>query len=401
MRHGTGKRGAGRRFAGAAGMLGVGLAGCVSGADPVVRDTARPHAQAILADAPSLLPQQPVASTTSTRGQSGGDVHPASGTTVVNAVPVGQVAVRLRATVNGIPILEDEVREAMAQYVGELIQAPEAARPQLQQQIYDRELQRLIERELVLEEMLTRLKTAGKESLMKDLQKEAEKEADKRLREIKTAIKAETDDQFKALLATQGLSVTGMRRQFERNFMMMEYVRNIVFPIVNRISLLQVKQYYEDHPDEFKTEDKVQWQDLFIDASRFASPQAARQFAEQVAAAARAGQDFAGLVKQYDHGDSHLRNGTGLGQKRGEIVPPQVEPTVWALKAGEVGPVIDLGFGFHVVRVAERAYAGRKPFDVACQTEIRKKLQAVIADREYKRIVDELKKKATVTVYQQ
>jgi len=402
MRHGTGKRNAGRRFAGAAGVLGLGLAGCVSGADPVVRDTARPHAQAILADAPALLPQVPVASTTSTRGQSGGgDVHPASGTTVVNAVPAGQVAVRLKATVNGIPILEDEVREAMAQYVGELLAAPEAARPQLQQQIYDRELQKLIERELVLDEAIGRIKAAGKDQILKDLQKEAEKEADKRLRDIKKAIKAETDDQFKAMLATQGLSVTGMRRQFERNFMMMEYVRNIVFPIVKRISLLQVKEYYEDHPDEFKTEDTVQWQDLFIDAGRFPSPQAARQFAGQVLAAARAGQDFAGLVKQYDCGDARLRNGAGLGQKRGEILPQQVEPTVWALKAGEVGPLIDLGFGFHIVRVAERQYAGRKPFDVACQTEIRKKLEGVIADREYKRMVDELKKKATIAVYQQ
>jgi len=164
--------------------------------------------------------------------------------------------------------------------------------------------------------------------------------------------------------------------------------------------LVQVKDYYEQHPEEFKTEDKVAWQDIFIDASRFATPAAARQYAEQVRTQAAAGADFPALVKQCDQGDSRLRYGAGLGQKAGEIRPAEVEKTVLALKAGEVGPVIDLGFGLHIVRVADRQYAGMKPFDEACQREIRKKLQAVIADREYKRIVDDLKKKATITVYQ-
>src|SRR5207249_2585910 len=116
----------------------------------------------------------------------------------------------------------DEVREAMAQYIGELIQTPEALRPQVQQQIYERELQRLIERELVLEEALDRIKKANKPQILKELQKAASEEADKRLRDIKAAVKAQSDDEFKAMLQGQGLTVSGMRRQYERNFMMME-----------------------------------------------------------------------------------------------------------------------------------------------------------------------------------
>jgi parvulin-like peptidyl-prolyl isomerase len=385
----------GRRRLGTAGILSLAFVGCYSGGGPVVRDAARPHADAILADAPTLLPQVPVTSTTATRGQKS-DVQPVAGTTANS----GQVAVKLRASVNHIPILDDEVREAMAQYVGELLQTPEALRPQKQQQIYERELQRLIERELVLEEALNRMKAVNKLDIMAKLQKEAEKEADKQLREIKTKVQAKSDDEFKVMLQAQGLSESGMRRQFERNFMMIEYVRNIVYPKVDKINLQQVRDYYEQHPDEFKTEDRVTWQDIFIDASRFQTPDAARQYAEQVRGQAAAGVDFAKLVQKCDHGDSRLRNGAGLGQKHNEIVPAQVEPTVWSLKPGEVGPLVDLGFGFHIVRVAERQYGGMKPFDEACQKEIRKKLTGLIADREYKAMVDDLRKKATVTVYQ-
>src|SRR5206468_1973662 len=114
----------------------------------------------------------PAAATSATRGQSG-DAPPAGGATAG-----GQVAARLRASVNGIPILEDELREAMAQYVGELLAAPESQRGALQQQIAERELQRLIERELVLEEAFARLKQINKPQVIEKLQQEASKEAD-------------------------------------------------------------------------------------------------------------------------------------------------------------------------------------------------------------------------------
>ena len=104
--------------------------------------------------------------------------------------------------------------------------------------------------------------------------------------------------------------------------------------------------------------------------------------------------------RQFDNGDSSLRNGEGLGQKRGEIKPPQAEPVLFSLQAGEVGPLVDLGFGFHVVKAVERDVAGPEPFDDKLQVKIRDRLKNVIAEREFKRIVDELKRKATVVVYQ-
>jgi peptidyl-prolyl cis-trans isomerase SurA len=394
----------GKRRLCSAAVLGLAFAGCTSGT-PVVRDAARPQADAILADPTPLLPQVPIASTTATRGQKP-EVQPVN--IIANNSPgvqpatasTGQVAVRLRAMVNQTPILDDEVREAMAQYVGELLQMPEAMRPQKQQQIYERELQRLIERELVLAEAQRRLDEVKKPQIMEDLKKEAAKEADKQLLEIKKRVGAKSDAEFKAMLEAQGLSEGGMRRQFERNFMMIEYVRNIIYPKAKDISLGHVRDYYERHPQEFTTADRVTWQDIFIDVSRFQTPAQARQYAEAVLMQARSGQEFTGLVKQHDQGDSRLRNGKGLGEKHGEIAPNQVEPIVWSLKVGEVGPLVDLGFGFHIVRIAEREYSGLRPLDEKCQKEIRAKLTNLIADREYKQMVDDLKKKATVTIYQ-
>jgi peptidyl-prolyl cis-trans isomerase SurA len=378
------------------GLAAVGLGGCVSSFGSPARDAARPAAEAALANAPDLLPKLPVASTTATRGQRP-EVTPAGGN---SAAAAPQVAAKIRASVNGIPILDEELREAMTPYLGELMRVPEDQREAAVNSLAQRELDRLIERELVLEQAYAVLKAQNNTQAILKLNASATEEADKRIRDIRKQLKLSTDDDLKAAMQAQGLTVAGMRRQIERNFVMMEYMRNLIYPYIQGINLAKIRDYYESHPEEFQSEDKLRWQDIFVDAGKFASPAEARAFAEKLRARAAAGEDFAALAKQYDDGDSKLRGGDGLGTKRGEVTPPQVDAMIWSLKAGQVGPLVDMGFGFHVVRVASRDYAGRKPFDIPTQDAIRKKLTNIIADREYKNVVDEMRKKATVTVYQ-
>jgi parvulin-like peptidyl-prolyl isomerase len=382
-------------------VLTVGLTGCIGGRECKVRETTLPDARGVHAEATSLLPSMPVSSTSATRGQAadgpgGAMIVPASGTL---PPPNGQVAVRIRAHVNGAPILEEELREALVMRTGELMNVPEANRAAVFQELASKEMERLIERELILQEAMQKIRDLKRPQLLEQLKQEAAKEADRRIADIKKSAKIASDEDFRAFLRQSGLSVEGLRRQTERNFMMTEYIRNLIFPTVQRISVQQVREYYEENPQLFTRPDRVKWLDIFLDSSRFASHAEAHRFAETIIARARAGENFLDLVKQFDQGDSSLRNGEGLGNKPGEIKPPQAEPVLLSLKAGEVGPVIDLGFGLHIVKVTERDYAGPEPFDEKCQARVREKLKNQIAEREYKRIVDELRRKATIIIY--
>src|SRR5262249_62114192 len=94
-------------------------------------------------------------------------------------------------------------------------------------------------------------------------------------------------------------------------------------------------------------------------ASRHKSREEARAFAERLAAQARAGEDFAKLLK-HDNGDSSYRNGEGFGQHKGEIKPSEAEPVLFRLRDGEVGPVIEIATGFHVVPVRKGHHAGAR-----------------------------------------
>jgi parvulin-like peptidyl-prolyl isomerase len=332
---------------------------------------------------------------------SGQEVKPTVFDAVSHSFPAMQgaeVTFSIRAHVNGVPIFEDEVKEMCLPALMSLSpNLAEAERTAKQVQIYNEALDQIIDREVVLQDAFARLSRGGQQYLDK-LTTAAAKEFDRTLRTMKTRAGVKSDDEFKALLRSQGQSLDGLRRQFERNFMFREYVRSRIFPQVERYTSHQeIVNYYNDHSSEFQAVDSVKWQDIFLDASRYRSREEARDFAQQLVTRARAGDSFDQLLK-FDNGDSSYRNGEGFGQRRGEIKPVEAEAILFSLKDGDLGPVIEMPAGFHVIRLVKRQYAGLIPLDQKSQEEIRKKLQNVVAERESKRLVAELKQKATIEV---
>jgi hypothetical protein len=205
-----------------------------------------------------------------------------------------------------------------------------------------------------------------------------------------------SEDEFREFLKTQGVSLDMLRRQWERNFMMTEYLRNRIHSYIDQVGPQQILEYYDKHPEEFQRPDAVQWQDLFVLADdKFPTRADAHRLAEQLAQRARGGEDFAKLAEKYDNGDSSFRKGDGIGAKRGEIKPPQAENVLFQLKDGETA-VVELEKGFHVVRLVKRDNAGQTPFDERTQKQIKEKLTNETAQVEMKRIVNKLKRDAVI-----
>lgn len=305
-------------------------------------------------------------------------------------------------------VTDTEVWEAVRQRASDYITATDGPTGQhihkdeaKAKAIYQEELRRLIERELVLVEMEARLKKLGKPAVMEQIKEYAAQGADRRIRMFKERFKAKSDDDLKGILAVQGLTLPVIRRQLERQLMADEYVRTTLKERGKTVGLADIHRYYDARPAEFATADKVKWLDIFVSAAKFPSREAARAHAEQLRAAAAGGADFVALCKTHDHGLAAGQNAEGIGTKRGEIRPAEVEPVVWATAAGGVGPVVETPTGFHVVKVAERQAAGRRAFDTALQDEIRDKLMQELQVAEYKRLVEQLWQRGTVHVVPQ
>ncbi|HMC66779.1 MAG TPA: peptidyl-prolyl cis-trans isomerase [Gemmataceae bacterium] len=330
-----------------------------------------------------------------------GPITPVRATNSDSATPTkGDLSVRVRAQVNGVAILDSEVRDAAFRELVKTLQYDEPERTALQKTVVERVLQQIIDREVLLADMFARLQK-GRPQALEKLKEAAAKEFEKQIRGWKVNVskaigKPASDEDLKDFFRTQGLSLEGMRRQHERDFMATEYLRNVIWPKIEHIGHEQIREYYEAHPDQFQIEDRVEWQDIFIDAGRYPSREAARQAAEDVAARARRGEDFAALAAMFDKESYALNKGAGLGQQRGKIQPSEAESILFQLRDGQVGPIIELGTGFHVIRLVKRDYAGLVPFNEKTQGEIRRKVQMLVMERESKRLVADLKRKATI-----
>ena len=325
------------------------------------------------------------------------DMPPERPAEVAHAAPVAHIC----ATVNGEPIFEEEVRATCYDILMMANQLPEAERRQKMSDILKSSLDQIVDREVVLQDLFGRFKDKDKdkekdksaakplEKLKEGAGKEFERAVLKPMRE-KARNEAEIEDYFHA----HGSSLAMVRRQFERHFMFLEYLKSQV-PNVS-INFADIRAFYEEHKEDFRVEDNVVWQDLFVDAARHPSREAARGHAQVLADRARNGEDFASLVEKYSNGPRTWgKNAEVPNQHRyQEIRPPEVADALFRLHDGEVGPVIEIPGGFHVIRVVRREIAGILPFDDKVQKQIREKLHNDVMQREMKAIVAEMREKA-------
>jgi parvulin-like peptidyl-prolyl isomerase len=314
----------------------------------------------------------------------------------VQAPTDSSVAAKIRATVNGVAILDDEVRSGIYFLLIAIQRLPEPERSIKRKEVIDKQVQHLVEREVILQEATERFKDHPQ--VMEKLKEAANKEFEKKVRSVRESQHIKTDEEFKAQLTAQGLTLADLQRQIEREFMAVEYMRNLIMPALDRISREEIEDFYQKHPEEFQVKDGVTWQDIFVDAAKYRDRASARQFASTLAIRAKAGEDFKGLVKAFDQGDSSYRNGEGYGHLPGQIKPPEAEPVLFKMRPGEVGPIVETWNGFHVIRLIKREYKGIKPFDTETQRAIKRKLESEVWDREYQKIVRRMKSEASVQV---
>jgi parvulin-like peptidyl-prolyl isomerase len=321
------------------------------------------------------------------------DMPPERSTDLADLRPVD----RIRVTVNGEAILDEEIR-AFTHQLGmrELMKLPEPERTQRMEELWFKARENLIDREVVVQDAIQFLTDHKNTKALDKIQQAARKEFTKQvLQPLRKAFKGSEED-VREYWRQMGASQEMARRAWERQFMATEWLNNRVISIVDQINYEDMLEYYQKHTEEFRVQDSVTWQDIFIHAGRHPDKAAARRFAEVLASRIRRGEDFVRLAKQFDNGDSSLReNALGLGQKRGEI-QPAIEAVLFQLKDGEVGTLVEMDNGFHIVRLIKRTYAGQMPFDDKVQKLVRDKLRIEIRNREVKKIITELRRKAII-----
>lgn len=149
-----------------------------------------------------------------------------------------------------------------------------------------------------------------------------------------------------------------------------------------------IAAYYREHPAEFTRPERVRLRQVFTTD---------RASAERAAAELREGRSFARVARSYSRDPAAERGGDQGELARGDL-PPGIAEVVFKLRPGEISPVIDAEYGFHIFQVVERLPAAvLSPEEAA--PEARKAVLRAREDRHLAALVADLRSRYNVEIY--
>ena len=231
--------------------------------------------------------------------------------TAAEILKAGVPRVKVVAIVGASNVITDqEVLETVWQRNDILMRLEGQLREVKMKELYNQALRKTIERELILDEMYNRLKKANKMAIIDDIKEKSAESTDQRIRDLKKEYHLKTEEDFNTWLRVQALTLPVLRRQIERQAMSQEYVNSMLKEKGRRVGLAEIHDYYDKHPDEFKTADKVKWQRIFIGFGNPPNPQAAFVRFDAIRKRVAAGEDSR-VSMQYDQGFAKRQKGLG------------------------------------------------------------------------------------------
>ena len=118
------------------------------------------------------------------------------------------------------------------------------------------------------------------------------------------------------------------------------------------------------HPEKYQAPEAVQVSHILVKTGAERGDAEALARAQEALAKAKAGTDFAALVKEYSEDPSAAQNQGNLGFfQRGQMVKPFEEAAFAMTEPGELSGPVKTQFGYHVLRFEDRREAGLLPFE--------------------------------------
>jgi RNA polymerase sigma factor (sigma-70 family) len=138
-------------------------------------------------------------------------------------------AVRIAATVNGEAILAEEVYAAAYLSLPDAHDLAACDRSQRITAVWRKTLDRVIEREVILQEVFTALKTRNAKVADKLQEVVANEFGRQWVKTAKRSAGLKDDEELRSSLRAQGTSLDAVRREWERDFVAEEYLKNRVY----------------------------------------------------------------------------------------------------------------------------------------------------------------------------
>ncbi len=208
-----------------------------------------------------------------------------------------------------------------------------------------------------------------------------------------------TEANFKAALQAQQITEAKLRDDARTDLL----VSKLLDQEVNQKVLVKpsdIAAFYEKNPDRFQQGETLRASHILVVVPAEANAQtrtALRGRADAALKAAKAGQDFAKLARQYSQ-DSSAQRGGDLGFfPKGQMVPA-FDQAAFALAPGQVSDLVETQFGYHIIKAIEKRPARIVPF-VEVAGQIQQFLEQEQRQDKGKALVDQIKAKGKVQIF--
>jgi len=199
--------------------------------------------------------------------------------------------------------------------------------------------------------------------------------------------KIKDDAELEQMLAHEGLTLEELK---DRLVDLYAPERVLEFEVGGRVAVgdREVDEYYTSHLSEFLVPGEVTVREIVLMADTPDKKAARRDEAAQVRERAAATDDFAAVAQETSQAGT--RGGGGLlgPLKRGELAP-QLEQLAFTLPVGGVSEVLEMPYGFHILKVESRTEDRFTPLD-----EVRETLRTALENKKFAEQREEYLKKA-------
>jgi peptidyl-prolyl cis-trans isomerase C len=173
------------------------------------------------------------------------------------------------------------------------------------------------------------------------------------------------DAELQKALDSQGLTVDDLRLQLKKEIAIQNLVEKQFLPGIT-VSDEEKHKFYEENASQMKRPPQFRVAHILIGIDEKATEEQkaeAKKKATAIHGMLEAGQDFGDLAKRNSDDPGSKENGGELPWMSPGQTVPEFEKAALALKPGELSPVVETQFGYHIIRMNETREAGVVPYE--------------------------------------
>jgi len=196
-----------------------------------------------------------------------------------------------------------------------------------------------------------------------------------------------SDEQLQAQLRAEGMTLRGLRQNIERSIIKRQLIAMELEAKLAVEDTEVVAEYESNQSTKYFRAATAQLQEIVVGS---------RELAAELAARARAGEDFAALALSHST-SATAEAGGDLGRLTQGELTPELEEVAFSLEEGAISEPLPIAEGFRILRVVARTEEGIIPFDEV-KEQIFSRLSEERRVAEYGKYIANLRETAVINI---